>query len=262
MKKKSSHFSIFLGKIKYFGLRKLFYIFKSTSIFLEDMLIDLGVDRSDIAQSLIKRRISKKLIEEFSGDFGHNINTNQFFLGFGLIHYALIRNVKPKSILCIGSRMGFIPAVMALACKDNKCGHVDFVDAGYNQDNHEKHWSGIGFWKKSDSIRRFSKIGVSGFISTYVMTTLEFANAYPKKRYQYVYIDGDHSYDGVKLDYDLFWPRLERGYFMSFHDVIARGYLDKGLFGVWKFWKELSTHDKIIFSFPKDSGLGILQKQS
>ena len=136
---------------------------------------------------------------------------------------------------------------------------MDFVDAGHGQEEPTKHWSGVGFWKNVNAKQHFGTIGVAAFITTHVMTTSEYANKYPKKTYQYIYIDGDHSYEGVTLDYSLFWPRLDKGGFMSFHDVVARGYLDKGLFGIWKFWEELKEN-KIILPFPKESGLGFVQK--
>lgn len=228
----------FLESVKYFGLRKLY----------------------SLGKSLIKRRVSKTLIEDFSGDEGHNINKTQYFLGFGLIHYAFVRNTKPRNILCIGSRKGFIPAILALACKDNGLGHVDFVDAGYGPEEPTKHWSGVGFWKHIDPAEHFGKLGVSSHITTHIMMTKEFAQRHPDRTYQYIYIDGDHSYEGVKLDYNLFWSKLESHGLMVFHDIIARGWLDQGKFGVWKFWNELTMHSKIIFPFPKDSGLGIIQK--
>ena len=249
----------FLNNTKYFGLRKIYYSLKQLKSEITVFLTDSSVIKRERQQSLVKYKISKILIEEFDGDFGHNINTEQFFLGFGLVHYALVRNCKPKHILCVGSRKGYIPAILALACKDNGSGHIDFVDAGYDQDKPTKHWSGVGFWKKNNPNKHFGKIGISNFITTYVMTTQEYAKKYPKKRYQYIYIDGDHSYESVKKDYSFFWPGLDKKGFMSFHDVIAKGYLDKGLFGVWKLWEELKEN-KIVFPFPKDSGLGIIQK--
>lgn len=250
----------FLETIKWFGFRKLYWSVKRSYSWSKEALINKGIIYPSYQQSFINRSASRKIINTYDGDIGHNINFKQFFLGFGLIHYSFIRNWKPKNILCVGSRKGFIPAVLALACKDNNFGHVDFVDAGYDQDQSTKHWGGIGFWKKYDTKEHFGKIGVSDFITTYVMTTQEYADKFPKKHYQYIYIDGDHSYEGVKFDYSLFWPRLDKQCFMSFHDVVAHGYLDKGLFGVKKFWEELKTTHKIIFPFPKDSGLGIIQK--
>ena len=216
----------FLDRVKWFGFRKLYWIIKRRIIRTKETLINAGFLFPSYQQSLVKRSISRKLIEIYNGDDGHNLNYTQYFLGFGLIHYAFIRNLKPESILCVGSRKGFIPATIALACKDNDKGHIDFVDAGYDQDQPTKHWSGIGFWKKEDPDKHFAKIGVSDYITTYVMTTEKYAKKIPKKRYQYIYIDGDHSYEGIKLDYDLFWSRLDRGCFMSFHDVVARDYLD------------------------------------
>ena len=235
-----------------------------SKIGLREAFIDLGFIHQELQQSLIKRRISKKLIKIYDGDEGHAINFTQYFLGFGLIHYAFLRNTKAKNILCIGSCKGYIPAILALACKDNQFGHVDFVDAAYSQydeNDSKKHWRGIGFWKKIDPKEHFAKIKVDKYIDTHIMTTKEYAKKFAKKKYQYIYIDGDHSYEGVKMDYKLFWPKLEKKGFMVFHDVIAKGYLDKGLFGVWKFWQELENKNKIIFPFPKESGLGILQKK-
>ncbi len=244
----------FLDTVKWFGARKLYYSIQH--------LFNLGFDSLVPVhqQTLIKKPISRTLVKYYDGDDGQQVNFTQFFLGFGLIHYAFIRNLKPTRILCVGSRKGYIPAILALACKDNAKGHVDFVDAGYDLDEPTKHWSGIGFWKVTNTQQHFSKIGVQNYITTHVMTTKAYAQKFTKKRYQYIYIDGDHSYEGVKLDYKLFWPKLDRGGFMVFHDVSAQGYLDGGAFGVHKFWKELSNKHTLTFPFPKQSGLGILQK--
>lgn len=253
--------STFLASTKYFGLRKLYYTLLHAFEFVEDALIETGLIKPSLNQSLLKRHISRILIHRFSGDEGHNIDAQQKFIGFGLMHYAWIRNLKPTNILCVGSRVGFIPAILALACKDNGTGSVDFVDAGYDEQQPTKHWSGIGFWGKNDPKRHFGSIGVSSYITTYVMTTEQYAKKYTNKRYQYIYIDGDHSYVGVSADYRLFWPKLDKNGLMIFHDVVARGYLDDGKFGVWKLWKKISKKNAVIIPFPKESGLGIIQKR-
>ena len=203
--------------------------------------------------------VSNRLIDYFNGNDGHQADSKTGNLGFGYIHYALIRNTKPNRILCIGSRKGYIPAICALACRDNNKGHVDFVDAGYDNRN-KNHWSGIGWWKHNDPKKHFSFFNLNQFLTTYVMTTNTFAFLNPAYRYNYIYIDGDHSYQGVKLDYTLFWPRLKKHGFMVFHDVYVKYTNNLGHFGVWKLWKELKNRNKIVFPFPKDSGLGILQK--
>lgn len=189
---------------------------------------------------------------------GHKIDKETGNLGYGFIHYALIRVLEPERVLCIGSARGLIPAICALACKDNKKGFVDFVDAGYEK-THPKSWAGDGFWKRVDPKKHFALLGVSDWIETYVTTSEEFSKKFPKREYGYVYIDGDHSYEGVKLDYNLFWPKLKKGGFMAFHDVTVKQWGRLKGFGVWRLWEEIKSNHKIIFPL-RQSGLGILQK--
>jgi len=87
------------------------------------------------------------LMSAFQADeYGHQCNIESADLGYGWIHYGLIRQQKPKRILCVGSRHGFIPAILAQACKDNNYGKVDFVDAGFDSDE-KGGWTGVGYWK-------------------------------------------------------------------------------------------------------------------
>lgn len=252
--------SQFLESTKYFGLRKLYYLTKNIYQEMVEYFTDKHFIRDELHQSLLKRDISRRLVSRYSGDSGQNTNTTQYFLGFGLIHYALVRNTKPAHILCIGSRKGFIPAILALACRDNHTGHVDFVDPGYDQKRSAQSWGGIGWWKSVNALNHFRVLGINSQITLHVMRSVDFAKKYPQKRYQYIYVDGDHSYRGVKRDYELFWPRLEQQGFMALHDVVARGRLEGGRFGVHRLWQELNNAHTIIFPFPKVSGLGFIQK--
>lgn len=209
--------------------------------------------------SLFHRFLAKNIIHYYDGDYGHQTNRRTGNLGFGFIHYSLIINSKPKRILCVGSRKGFIPAICALACAENGMGHVDFVDAGYDIED-ANHWSGIGWWRHVNPDTHFAFLQINKWLTTYVMTTNEFAKK-AKYKYDYIYIDGDHSYEGAKNDWNLFWPRLNRGGFMVFHDVAVHHTKALGTFGVWRLWEEKAKHHAITFPYPKDSGLGILQKQ-
>ena len=209
---------------------------------------------------LFNRAIMRALINYYNGDEGHQTNVSTGNIGFGFIHLSLILNIKPKRVLCIGSRKGFIPAVCALACAENGFGHVDFIDAGYGLEN-TNHWSGIAWWKRVDPVKHFSFLYVNKTLTAYIMTTLEFSKTYPKQKYDYIYIDGNHSFKGVQTDYRLFLPRLSRGGFIVFHDTHVHQTKLLGKFGVWKLWKQLSVKNAISFPFPKESGLGILQKK-
>ena len=53
----------------------------------------------------------------------------------------------------------------------------------------------------------------------------------------FLFIDGDHSYDGVTTDYDMYAPLVRRGGLVAFHDIVPGA---PELVGeVPRFWKEL-----------------------
>jgi len=203
----------------------------------------------------------KHLMKAFrADDYGHESNTNTGDIGYGWIHYGLIRQQKPNRVLCIGSRHGYIPAILAQACKDNGFGRVDFVDAGYDLDD-AGGWTGEGYWKTLAGKNSFINFGLGNFISLFVMTNSDFINKYQSNYYDYIYIDGDHSLKGIILDFKLFWPKLNKNGYMLFHDVCVKGIKPEGVYGVWKFWELLKKRVSGIEISFLGSGLGIIQKK-
>jgi hypothetical protein len=215
--------------------------------------------------NLLNRFPLKKFIKHFvKDDNWHEIDLKTKNLGYGLIHYSLIRVNQPKRILCIGSKYGFIPAICALACKHNQYGKVDFVDAGFDQSdllNKEQHWGGVGFWKTKKGKNQFNKFSLKKFITQHLTTSLEFSTKNKANKWDYIYIDGDHSYEGAKLDYQLFWPRLTKNGIMSFHDICVKE-IDGVKYGVHRLWKELDQNHSQKFEFPGKYGLGMVQKKA
>jgi len=203
--------------------------------------------------------ISQLMLHFQADELGHQASIKNADLGYGWIHYGFIRQQKPKNLLCIGSRYGFIPAVMAQACKDNQCGRIDFVDAGYGE-NDANHWTGKGYWKTNDGLNCFKNFGLEKQIKVFVQTTREFKQKHQNKKYDYIYIDGDHSYQGVKLDFQSFWPSLNKKGYMLFHDVSVKGKLPEGNYGVYKLFTQLSKKYPSIKIDYQKSGLGIVQK--
>ena len=195
-------------------------------------------------------------------DNWHCIDKKTNNLGYGFLHYALIRLYQPKRILVIGSKYGFIPALCAMACKDNKCGHVDFVDAGYNKrvELSDKHWDGVGYWKTKKGKDIFEKFNLEKYITLYVMTSSSFRKHHKKMHWGYIYIDGDHSFQGVQHDFIDFYPRLLQFGFLALHDISTKG--ENGeLYGVGKFWQRIKRWGtSSCVEFPGVYGLGLMQK--
>jgi predicted O-methyltransferase YrrM len=75
----------------------------------------------------------------------------------------------------------------------------------------------------------------------------------------FLFIDGDHSYEGVKKDFEMYSPLVRKGGIIGFHDIAPGG--EKEL-GVPVFWKEIKKHfdfDEFIYDInQKDHAIGIL----
>lgn len=191
-------------------------------------------------------------------------NADGSTLGFGLLHYALVRNLKPDYALALGSRYGFVPACIALALKANGQGHLHFVDANYDDqtDSFRQAYGGTGYWSKPAS-ELFGTLALQSWIDVFIERTDSFF-ARTTARYAYVYIDANHSYDGVTYDFEQAAQRLVPGGMITFHDALVdAAYQDKlpdpGAFGVKQFLEERFPEAIILDRWP---GLAILQPKS
>lgn len=209
---------------------------------------------------MINKKTVKRIREHYHSR-GHNNDYATNNLGFGFIHYALIRNLLPERVLAIGSQRGYVPAHLAIACRENEKGYVDFVDCGLYEDE-QSSWGGIGIWRNWDSFRHteyWRHVNVQDWIKVHPKTTEEFMKS-NNDTWDYIYIDGDHSFEGVKRDFELTWARLNLDGFMVFHDVTVDKETKYGQCGVKKFWDTLKVKSSERMTLPFDCGLGILRK--
>ncbi len=76
----------------------------------------------------------------------------------------------------------------------------------------------------------------------------------------YLFIDGDHRYEGVRQDFELYGPLVRKGGVIAFHDIVDGPHENVG--GVPRFWKEVSAryaHGEIVADRKQGScGIGWL----
>jgi len=88
------------------------------------------------------------------------------------------------------------------------------------------------------------------------------------RKVDFLFIDGDHSYEGVKKDFEMYSPLVRKGGIIAFHDIIPDYYTRYGIkTGSWtgevyKFWNEIKEkyeHLEIVKDREQDGfGIGVL----
>ena len=84
----------------------------------------------------------------------------------------------------------------------------------------------------------------------------------------FLFIDGDHSYEGVKKDFEMYSPLVRKGGIIAFHDIVPDYYTKYGIKTdswageVYKFWNEIKEryeHMEIVKDRNQDAcGIGVL----
>ena len=89
----------------------------------------------------------------------------------------------------------------------------------------------------------------------------EYFNAY---NWDFVFIDGDHSFEGVKADFYNILPYLKKGTPVAFHDIVISNFHHTHGCYVGEFWEELKTTQKDskfkeIKTNPDWAGIGVIE---
>jgi predicted O-methyltransferase YrrM len=126
-------------------------------------------------------------------------------------------------------------------------------------------------WNDTDSTKSYeimlahlARAGVTGFVEMIRTTSAEAASTWHRK-IDILFIDGDHSYEGVKKDWELFSPHVSEFGIVVFHDTTWDLIRDgsspykRDDMGVPKFVEELRKSGYPIITANKDCGVSIVQ---
>jgi len=126
---------------------------------------------------------------------------------------------KKYSIVEIGSWKGRSTVCLGLGARDGNGNKIYAVDPHKDTTEHKK-WSG-----KDDTydtynifLANIKNAGIDQYIVP-VRKTSEKAAANFKKPIAFLFVDGSHHFKHVKLDYELWFPKLISGGTIAFHDA-------------------------------------------
>lgn len=149
-------------------------------------------------------------------------------MGDGIIIYGIIQHMRAKNCVCIGSGGGFIPRIMTQA-------RIDLYKQGIFEGKDDFNWGDIGTTYLVDPCNDIggpSDVSCedsfyrSKFFPRFIKETSEnaFYNFFVLQdiKIDVLFIDGDHSYEGVKKDFDLYSTILSENGIIILHDTDVR----------------------------------------
>jgi len=150
----------------------------------------------------------------------------------------ILKERKPKTILEIGTANGGTLFLFSqIATEEATIISIDLPGGKFG--------GGYPKWKiplyKSFG-KRNQKIYLIRGNSHSKETLKKVKNILGEKKADFLFIDGDHSYEGVKKDFEMYSSLVRKGGIIAFHDIVPGPIENVG--GVPVFWKEIKSGRK------------------
>lgn len=165
--------------------------------------------------------------------------------------HDLVAALAPRLLVELGSHYGESYFGMCQAVDENGLPCSCYAIDTWQGDPH------AGFYDESvfQEVSSYNDERYAAF-STLIRSTFDAAvGNFGEGTIDLLHIDGLHTYDAVRHDFDNWWPKVRPGGAVLFHDVAVR-HLD---FQVWRLWEEL-TPSLPHCEFHHSWGLGVLRK--
>ncbi len=170
---------------------------------------------------------------------------------FGHVPFAhwVVAACRPRLLVELGTHNGASYAAfceaLARFSPDSRAYAVDT----WQGDDHAGHYGDEVYW----NLRRFHDERFAGFSELLRCTFEEALPYFADASVDLLHIDGFHTYEAVRGDFEAWRPKLSDRAVVLFHDTNMR---ERG-FGVWRLWEELLERHPG-FEFLHGHGLGVL----
>ncbi len=171
----------------------------------------------------------------------------------GHMHFAywLVKNIKPSRIVELGTHSGNSYFSFCQSVKENQLKTKCFAIDTWEGDEHAGSYDDSIFIKVNDHNEKH----YANF-STLIRKKFDLAlSDFSDKSIDILHIDGLHTYEAVRHDYETWLIKVADGGLILFHDIFVK---DRN-FGVYKLWEELLTEYPNFTYFKHSHGLGVIQ---
>jgi hypothetical protein len=210
---------------------------------------------------------SLREILDHARPLGHSEEADNLNLGFGFVYYGLVRALRPRHVVVIGSGYGFSVVCLALGLKDNGQGGLSFVDPSYSvfRDGPLRTVGGTAQWDDPQKVRaHFRRFGVERQVTHFKLTSEAFFADYDERKLPHIdlaFVDGSHSYADVRHDFLAVLKQARRNSYILLHDtnIYVRELVRHA--GVKRWLKALTKHKESfeVIDFPFASGVALVR---
>jgi len=163
----------------------------------------------------------------------------------------LVRQLKPSQFVELGTHSGNSYFAFCQAVQEHglqtRCYAVD----SWEGDEHAGQYAQEVF----EAVDEHNRTLYSRFSRLLRMYFDDAVSYFPDASVELLHIDGLHTYEAVRHDFETWLPKLAPGAVVLFHDTNVREWG----FGVWQFWAELRQRYPLTLEFDHSNGLGVLQ---
>ncbi len=160
-----------------------------------------------------------------------------------------IENLRPKVFVELGTHYGDSFCSMCQAVKSLKVPSQTYAIDTWQGDEHAGYYDDRIYL----NLRAYHDVHYGGFSRLLRSTFDEALGGFGDKSIDLLHIDGLHTYEAVKHDFESWRPKLSDQGVVIFHDINVH----ERSFGVWKLWNELKVQYPS-FDFSISHGLGFI----
>jgi hypothetical protein len=163
----------------------------------------------------------------------------------------LIATLRPSLLVELGTHYGESYFGMCQAVEENAVSGMCYAIDTWEGDRQ------AGYYDESvfDDVKTYNDEHYASF-SKLLRTTFDAAqHSFGDGTVDLLHIDGLHTYDAVRHDFETWLPKVRPGGVVLIHDTATR----QGDFRVWKLWEELAPQFPHL-EFTHSWGLGVLRK--
>ncbi|WP_371803617.1 class I SAM-dependent methyltransferase [Candidatus Lokiarchaeum ossiferum] len=169
-----------------------------------------------------------------------------------------VKDIKPKIIVEIGTNKGGTLALYTnVSQSDTKLISLDLPSGQFG--------GGYPEWKiplYKSFARENQQIKLIRADSHELESLEILKNELNGQEIDFLFIDGDHTYEGIKQDFEMYSPLVRSKGMIAFHDIVVHENIDE--VNVFQFWNEIKENYEYIENVEdwdqKSCGIGIIIK--